>query len=135
MFTGTAKELTDLSRRFTEPANATHRQDEALRADFVEGLSGAEAARRFGSPPGSSRLLVPHFRRDPHRASFIPPARGPQAAPQADPLRARIVALRKQNPSIYDISRALHDEGRPLRACEKIPDRGKYDRQVLNPSS
>ncbi len=114
MFTGSAKELTDLSRRFTEPANATHRQYEALRAYLVEGLSGVEAARRFGYTPGSFRVLVHQFRRDSGRAFFIPPAKGPHAAPKADPLRDRIIELRKQNLSIYDISRALHDEGRPL---------------------
>src|SRR5512134_2852812 len=114
MFTGSAKELTDLSRRFTEPANATHRQYEALRAYFVEGLSGAEAARRFGYTPGSFRVLVHQFRRDPHRAFFIPPAKGPHAAPQADPVRDQVVALRKQNLPVYDISRALHGEGHLL---------------------
>src|ERR1700757_2470184 len=114
MFTGSAKELTDLARRFTEPANATHRQYEALRAYFVEGLPGVEAARRFGYTPGSFRVLVHQFRRDPHRACFITPAKGPQAAPTAAPVRARIIMLRKQNLSIYDISRALHDEGHPL---------------------
>jgi hypothetical protein len=114
MFTGSAKELTDLSRRFTEPANATHRQYEALRAYLVEGLSGVEAARRFGYTPGSFRVLVHQFRRDSGRPFFIPPAKGPHAAPKADPLRDRIIELRKLNLSIYDISRALHDEGRPL---------------------
>jgi DDE family transposase len=114
MFTGSAKELTDLSRRFTEPANATHRQYEALRAYFIEGLSGVEAARRFGYTPGSFRVLVHQFRRDPNRIFFTPPAKGPQAAPKADPVHDRIIALRKQNLSIYDISRALHDEGHPL---------------------
>jgi hypothetical protein len=114
MFTGSAKELTDLSRRFIEPANATHRRYEALRAYFVQGLSGVEVALRFGYTPGSFRVLVHQFRRDPDRPFFAPPARGPQAAPRADPVRDRIVALRKQNLSIYDISRALHDEGHPL---------------------
>src|SRR3954447_21939043 len=56
----------------------------------------------------------PWFRRDPDRPFFVPPARGPQAAPKADPVRERIIELRKLNLSIYDISRALHDEGRPL---------------------
>src|SRR6185437_1770460 len=114
MFTGSAKELTDLARAFTVPANATHRRYEALRAYFVEGLSGAEAARRFGYTPGSFRVLVHQFRRDPHRPFFLPTAKGPHAAPKADPVRDRIVALRKLNLSIYDISRALHDEGHPL---------------------
>jgi hypothetical protein len=114
MFTGSAKELTDLSRRFTEPANATHRQYEALRAYFVEGLSGVEAARRFGYTPGSFRVLVHQFRRDPNRIFFTPTSKGPQVAPKSDPIHDRIIALRKQNLSIYDISRALHDEGHPL---------------------
>ena len=96
MFTGSAKELTDLSRRFTEPANATHRQYEALRAYFVEGLPGVEAARRFGYTPGSFRVLVHQFRRDPQRAFFVPPAKGPHAAPKADPLRDRIIALQAE---------------------------------------
>lgn len=99
---------------FTEPANATHRRYETLRADFVEGLSGVETARRFGDTPGRFRVLVHHFRRDPHRDFFIPPVKGPQAAPKDDPVLDRIVALRKQNLSIDDISRALHDEGRTL---------------------
>jgi hypothetical protein len=114
MFTGSAKELTDLARVFTVPANATHRRYEALRAYFVEGLSGAEAAHRFGYTPGSFRVLVHHCRRDPHRPFFLPTAKGPHPAPRADPIRDRIVALRKLNLSIYDISRALHDEGHPL---------------------
>src|SRR4051794_26091610 len=139
MFTGSAKELTDLSRRFTEPANATHRQYEALRAYFVGGLPGVEAARRFGYTPGSFRVLVHQFRRDPGRAFFIPPAKGPHAAPKADPLRDRIVALRKQNLSLYDISPALHDEGRPLgpvavsqvlkaEGLARLPQRGDDER-------
>src|SRR3954454_13844873 len=111
MFTGSAKELTGLSHRFTEPGNPGHRQYEALRAYFVEGLSGVEAARRFGYTPGSFRVLVHQFRRDPNRTFFIPPAKGPQAAPKADPVRDQVIALRKQNLSIYDISRALHGQG------------------------
>ena len=114
MFTGSAKELTDLARRFAEPANATHRQYEALRAYFLEGLSGVEAARRFGYTPGSFRVLVHQFRRDPERAFFIPPAKGPHVAPKADPVRDRIVELRKQNLSIYDISRTLQQENQRL---------------------
>ncbi len=46
-----AKNLTDLSRVFLEPATATQRQHEALRAFFVGDLSGAEVASRFGYSP------------------------------------------------------------------------------------
>ena len=58
-----------LARRFLEPANATQRQYEALRAFFVDGLPSAEAAARFGYSPGSFRVLVHQFRQDPRRAS------------------------------------------------------------------
>ena len=114
MFPSKAKQLTDLARVFLEPAIATHRQYEALRAYFVEGLSGAEVAERFGYTPGSFRVLVHQFRQDPQRAFFLPPAKGPHAAPKADPLRDQVVALRKQNLSIYDISRALARRGHAL---------------------
>ena len=43
-----AKNLTDIARVFLEPANATQRQYEALRAFFVDRLPGAEVAKRFG---------------------------------------------------------------------------------------
>src|SRR5689334_24101286 len=103
-----------LARRFTEPANTTHRQYEALRAYFVDGLPSAEAARRFGYTPGSFRVLVHQFRQHPQRDFFLIPAKGPHTAPKADPLRQRIIALRKLNLSIYDISRSLAHQGDPL---------------------
>lgn len=114
MFTSEAKELTDLSRLFVEPTNATHRQYEALRAFFVDRLPSAEAARRFGYTPGSFRVLVHQFRQNPRRDFFLKPAKGPRSAPKTDPVRDRVIALRKENLSIYDISRNLAHEGHPL---------------------
>jgi hypothetical protein len=127
VFTGSAKELTKLARRFLEPANATQRQYEALRAYFVEGLAGVEAARRFGYTPGSFRVLVHQFRHYPERSFFIPPAKGPHTAPKADPVRDQVIALRKQNLSIYDISRALEKEGlslSPVRISQLLKAEG-----------
>jgi hypothetical protein len=114
MFTSETKKLTDLARVFLEPANATHRQYEALRAYLVDGLPSDQAARRFGYTPGSFRVLVHQFRQNPRRDFFLTPAKGPRAAPKADPLRDRIIALRKQNLSIYDISRNLAHQGSSL---------------------
>ena len=114
MFTSETKKLTDLARVFLEPANATHRQYEALRAYLVDGLPSDQAARRFGYTPGSFRVLVHQFRQNPRRDFFLTPAKGPRAAPKADPLRNRIIALRKQNLSIYDISRNLAHQGNSL---------------------
>ena len=109
-----AKKLTSLADRFLQPVNSTQRQYEALRAYFVQGLPSAEAATRFGYSPGSFRVLVHEFRQNPQRAFFRTPAKGPQTAPKKDRLRDRVVALRKQNLSIYDISTTLHDEGHSL---------------------
>ncbi len=114
MFTNEPKQLTDLSRVFLEPTNATHRQYEALRAFFVDGVSGVEVARRFGYTPGSFRVLVHQFRQSPRRDFFRTPAKGPHSAPKSDPLHDCIIALRKQNLSIYDISRNFAHQGRPL---------------------
>lgn len=108
------KKLTSLADRFLRPVNSTHRQYEALRAYFVEGLPSAEAAARFGYSPGSFRVLVHQFRQDPQRLFFLSPAKGPQTAPKKDRLRERVIALRKQNLSVYDISRTLDDEGHSL---------------------
>jgi transposase len=107
-------ELNKLTRIFLEPTNSTHRQYEALRAFFVEGLPSAEAAKRFGYTPGSFRVLCHEFRKDPLRELFLPPAKGPQTAHKVDRLREEVTGLRKQNLSIYDISRTLEHGGKTL---------------------
>jgi hypothetical protein len=114
MATGLSDELTSLARAFLEPKNPTHRQYEALRAYFVQGQPSAEVARRFGYTPGSFRVLCHAFRQNPEREFFRTPQRGPRpsARTETDPDREAIVALRKQNLSIYDISDALRNEGR-----------------------
>ena len=114
MLSSEASELTDLARFFLEPSNAAHRQYEALRAYFVDHLPSAEAASRFDYSPGSFRVLCHEFRKNPRRPFFLPTSKGPQAVPQRDELHETIVALRKQNSSIYDISRALTESGHTL---------------------
>ena len=101
---------------FLEPTNASHRQYEALRAYFVEDLPSAEVARRFGYSPGSFRVLAHEFRQHPDRPFFLPPQKGPQASPKMDRVRDKVVALRKQNLSIYDISRVLEESGQKVSA-------------------
>ena len=108
------KQLTDPARFFLEPAVASHRQYEALRAYFVEGISSTEAAARFGYTPGSFRVLCHQFRHNPDRQFFAPSAKGPQNSPKSDPLRQQIIQLRKQNFSIYDISETLREAGDEL---------------------
>jgi len=114
MYNSKPYKVTDLARRFLVPTGPVHRQYEALRAYFVEKLPSAEAARRFGYSPGSFRVLCHAFRRNPDRSFFASPAKGPQAAPKMDRARTQVVALRKQNLSIYDISEALKASGQTL---------------------
>jgi hypothetical protein len=102
-----------MAKRFLEPANAIHRQYEALRAYFVEGRPSHEAAARFGYTPGSFRILCHQFRRDPRAAFFLSSRKGPRPTPARDRIRETIVTLRKQNLSIYDISRSLAAQGTP----------------------
>lgn len=113
MFISSEKKLT-CSRFFLQPANTTHRQYEALRAYFVEGLPAKDVAARFGYTPGSFRQLVHRFRQDPERSFFQLPHQEVQRDQRQDELHRRVIALRKQNLSIYDISRTLEHEGQPL---------------------
>jgi len=98
-------------RVFLEPRNAAHRQYEALRAYFVEGVPSAEAAKRFGYTPGSFRVLCHEFRQHPDREFFLPSRTKTPTPPRKDKARQAVVAFRKQNLSIYDIARALADKG------------------------
>jgi len=114
MSTSSLESLTILAKVFLQPRNPTHRQYEALRAFFVDGLPSQEVARRFGYSPGSFRVLCHQLRQNPGREFFMPTRKGPQASPKKDRAREQIVALRKQNLSIYDISRTLAHTGEKL---------------------
>ena len=109
--------MQNLAPAFIEPRNATHRQYEALRAFFVDGRPQAEVAKTFGYSVGAFRVMCCVFRKDPHREFFIQPRRGPKKmADKQENMRERMVALRKQNLSIYDIAEHLKADGRSLTA-------------------
>ena len=114
---GPQDELTSFTRVFLEPKNPTQRQYEALRAYFVEHIASAEAAKRFGYTPGSFRVLCHEFRKHPDRPFFLPPSKGPTTAPKSTQARAQVIALRKQNSSVYEIARALVEAGTPLSSA------------------
>src|SRR3954447_4269758 len=103
-----------LARRFLEPSNSTHRQYEALRAFFVDRVPSTEAAARFGYTPGSFRVLVHQFRNQPGRDFFVPTARQGRPPGKQTRLREQVIALRKQNLSVHDISRSLTHEGESI---------------------
>lgn len=108
------KGLTACRRFFGEPATPRQRQYEALRAYFVEQLPSAEIARRFGYAPGAFRVLCHAFRRDELPPFFATARPGPRAQPHKSRAQEQIVALRKRNYSVYEISQALKDQGMPL---------------------
>src|SRR6202140_4168463 len=109
-------DLIQRRRFFMEPATARQRQYEALRAVFVEGLASAEVARRFGYLPAAFRMLCYDFRRGELPDFFASTRPGPREQPKKSLAREQVVALRKRNYSIYDISKALKQQGMPLSA-------------------
>ena len=104
MSTSAEKNITSIAAFFLEPTNSTHRQYEALRAYYVEGLPSAEAARRFGYTPGSFRVLCHAFRQNPHRDFFRAAQKGPAVTPKRDRVREQVMRLRKQ-PASQSIGR------------------------------
>ena len=114
MSIGEPKSLRTCQRFFLQPRAPKQRQYEALRAYFVEGRPPAEVARVFGYTPGSFHVLCHHFRREPDPTFFASPRPGPRSQPKKSAARDLIVALRKQNHSIYEISEELHRKNRAL---------------------
>jgi hypothetical protein len=89
---------------------------EALRAFFVDGLTHAQAAARFGY----TRWAIVHLVRE-HRAGrldlFAQPGRPgppPGTAPPKDRVHGRVIELRHQGLSSYEIAAKLSVEGTPL---------------------
>ena len=110
------KDLTQCRQFFLEPATPRQRQYEALRAYFVEASSSDDAARQFGYSPGAFRVLCHQFRREALPEFFASTKTGPRTQPKKSRARERIVALRKRNYSVYEISTTLRDEGLDLSA-------------------
>jgi transposase-like protein len=90
------------------------RRYEAIRAYLYEGASLAQAAARFGYTRSALASLVRDWRAG-KLTLFAEPARpGRKSAPKKDAARARVVELRRQGLSVYEISARLATEGRPL---------------------
>jgi hypothetical protein len=101
---------------FTAPEQVNQRRYEALRAFFVDGLTHAQAAERFGYTRWTMVDLVHDYRAG-KLELFAPPRKPgppPGVAPAKDRARGRVVALRRQGLSTYEISARLAGEGTPL---------------------
>ena len=101
---------------FTNPDEVNRRRYEALRAFFVDGLTHAEAADRFGYTRWAMVNLVREHRAG--RLELFAPARkpgpAPGSAPAKDRARGRVIELRRTGLSTYEISTQLGVEGTPL---------------------
>jgi hypothetical protein len=105
-----------LRRFFSEPSTPRQRQYEALRAYFLEELPSVEVVKRFGYSAGAFRVLCHSFRHGELPEFFTVARPGPTTQPKKSAALEEIVALRKRNYSIYEISRALKEKGTPLSA-------------------
>lgn len=106
--------LTDPPAFFRQPRHPKQRQYEALRAYYLEGRSSQEAARAFGYSPGAFRVLCYAFLRDPQPCFFVCSRTGPRSQPKKSAARSLVIALRKQNHSVYEISQVLKERKLPL---------------------
>jgi hypothetical protein len=82
----------------------------------LEELPSAEVARSFGYSPGAFRVLCHAFRRRELPEFFATAHPGPREQPKKSRAHEQIVALRKRNYSVYEISRALKEQRTPLSA-------------------
>jgi len=106
--------ITDCEAFFAKPSTARQRQYEALRAFYLDHVPSAEVARRFGYTEGAFRQLCHGFRRRDLGEFFVVTRTGPREQPKKSRAHDQIIVLRKRNYSVYDISRALKEQGTPL---------------------
>ncbi len=99
---------------FTAPAQPNQRRYEALRAYFVERVSVASAGARVGYTRASMASLLRDFRAGRVQMFAAAAKPGPKSAPAKDRARARVVELRRQGLSVYEISSRLRAEATPL---------------------
>ena len=93
-----------------------HRRYEALRAYFVDGATYAQAGQRFGYTRWAMINLVREYRAG-KLTLFAPPRKPgppPGSAPAKDRARGRVIELRRDGLSTYEISARLAIEGTPL---------------------
>src|SRR6266496_398472 len=99
---------------FASPASVNQRRYEAIRAYLYEGAPLDEAAARFGYSRSALASLVRDWRAGKLTLFAEPRRPGRKSAPKKDAARARVVELRRQGLSVYEISARLTAEGRPL---------------------
>ena len=82
----------------------------------MDGLPSSEVARCFGYSAGAFRVLCHDFRRHALPEFFAATRAGRREQPKKSRAHDQIIALRKRNYSVYEISRALKEQGMALSA-------------------
>src|SRR5258707_3430064 len=82
----------------------------------MDDLPSADVARRFGYSAGAFRVLGHAFRRGGLPEFFAATRPGRHDQPKKSRAHNQIVALRKRNYSVYEISQTLKEQGTPLSA-------------------
>jgi transposase len=114
----------DGAEYFTQPAGASQRRYEALRAYFTEDMPASEVADRFGYSTASVHQMATLLRKG-RLALFTEAKPGPKGPRKATgELRAQVLALRAAGHSVTEIAAALTAEGLPVSAqtCWQILD-------------
>src|SRR5215207_819521 len=120
---------------FADPQQATQRRYEALRAYFLEGLTAAQAAARFGYAESSVQAMVRDFRAG-DRGFFTQRRPGPRVAPAKQAARDQVLRLRQAGHSITEITQALATTATPLNHTgiwELLRDEG-FERLATRPA-
>ncbi len=94
---------------FKNPRTARQRQYDALRDYYLNDFTQNDAAAKYGYTLSSFQSLVRDFKSG--KIIFFPPVKkGPKRKQMSDPIREKIISLRKRNHSIYEIEDMLAKE-------------------------
>jgi hypothetical protein len=96
------------------PGQVNQRRYEALRAYLYDGASLQQAADAAGYTRAALASLVRDLRAGKLTVFAPPGVPGRKSAPKKDAARARVIELRREGLSIYEISTRLSREGTPL---------------------
>ena len=99
---------------FASPPSVNQRRYEAIRAYLYERAPLAQTAARFGYSRSALASLVRDWRAGKLTLFAEPGKPGRKRAPKKDAARARVIKLRRQGLSVYEISARLAAEGKPL---------------------
>src|SRR5215471_15841146 len=99
--------MRDGAQYFTEPASASQRRYEALRAYFTRDMPAAEVADRFGYSTASVHQMATLLRKG-RLALFAEARPGPKGPRKATgQLRQKVLELRAAGHSVTEIAAAL----------------------------